>query len=385
MATLCGMKGIINSTNQIFGTKGVVEQKVLNSFVSDLAKEKWGKGEAIPSERELSESYGVSRVTMRRALSRLSERGLLERIQGKGTYVKRIPYPEEIPPSPLQSRRILFLVPALKENPVIATTMHALSEAAHDSGYQVNLCSVGRTPDSEHRYLQSLDHSGIGGICIWPHFAMNNVLSYAALKHKKVPFVLINLPSRELLTDYVTFDHEQGGYLQANNLIKLGHQRVAMIKPPCLAGDRRFAGFMRAFSEANLSFYPSLIHEVSIDEGSKCTGFEVGCLASKEFLSKQSRATAVVVDSESEALGVLQTARTMGLRVPEDVSLIAYGNASHGENPFLNLSTIDLPFEEMGKAAFRVLLERIENPDADIQQTCLPVSFVRGETISPVG
>ena len=79
--------------NQDLANTALLHKQVENALRQEIESGIWAVGDRIPSEAQLSEKYGVSRVTVRNAISRLVEDGLLVRLQGKGTFVSSHPIP----------------------------------------------------------------------------------------------------------------------------------------------------------------------------------------------------------------------------------------------------------------------------------------------------
>jgi DNA-binding LacI/PurR family transcriptional regulator len=197
-----------------------------------------------------------------------------------------------------------------------------------------------------------------------------------------VPIVLVdaNHPSLTSLNRVVT-DDVSGGRAATQHLIDLGHRRIGYISDPLespfkfTASYDRYQGYRQALEAAGIPFWPE--YHGWGEHGR----YEARRLATR-MLSPPERPTAIFAASDTQALGVLEAARDLNLRVPEDLSVVGYDDIEVAE--YLRLTTIRQLLFESGKRGVELLLEVLEN--APTQPVCetLPVELiVRGTTASP--
>ncbi len=197
-----------------------------------------------------------------------------------------------------------------------------------------------------------------------------------------VPIVLVdaNHPSLTSLNRVVT-DDASGGRAATQHLIDLGHRRIGYISDPLespfkfTASYDRYQGYRQALEAAGIPFWPE--YHGWGEHGR----YEARRLATR-MLSPPERPTAIFAASDTQALGVLEAARDLNLRVPEDLSVVGYDDIEVAE--YLRLTTIRQLLFESGKRGVELLLEVLEN--APTQPVCetLPVELiVRGTTASP--
>jgi LacI family transcriptional regulator len=147
-------------------------------------------------------------------------------------------------------------------------------------------------------------------------------------------------------------DDEGGGHLQARHLLGLGHRRIAMIELPegLIARRLRRQGVRRAFREAGLDVgaVPCRPGQVAGPEGTRMVAFE----AALDLLGAPDRPTALICSKDEYALQAYGVAARLGLRVPEDLSIIGFDDLrllSEVMRPAL--TTVRLPYYEMGRLA----------------------------------
>jgi DNA-binding LacI/PurR family transcriptional regulator len=202
------------------------------------------------------------------------------------------------------------------------------------------------------------------------------------LAQSAVPIVLVdaNHPSLTSLNRVVT-DDVSGGRAATQHLIDLGHRRIGYISDPLespfkfTASYDRYQGYRQALEAAGIPFRPE--YHGWGEHGR----YEARRLASR-MLSSPERPTAIFAASDTQALGVLEAARDLNLRVPEDLSVVGYDDIEVAE--YLRLTTIRQLLFESGKRGVELLLEVLANAPAQPVCETLPVELiVRGTTAPP--
>ncbi|MBN1318058.1 MAG: LacI family DNA-binding transcriptional regulator [Anaerolineales bacterium] len=197
-----------------------------------------------------------------------------------------------------------------------------------------------------------------------------------------VPIVLVdaNHPSLTLLSRIIV-DDVAGGHSAADHLIQLGHERLGFIgdlpdERFCFTSSLdRYQGFKDALDYAGIPINPDYIGL------GKHGRYEARRMA-HEILTLDRRPTGLFTASDTQAMGVLEAARDLGIRVPENLSVIGYDDIEIAE--FLELTTIRQMLFESGELGVKILLNLLENPSnkpvCDIQPTEL---VVRNTTAEP--
>jgi LacI family transcriptional regulator len=203
------------------------------------------------------------------------------------------------------------------------------------------------------------------------------------LSNNDVPIVLIDANHPDLnVLNRVIVDDVTGGRLATQHLIELGHKRIGYISDPLESPFRftasydRYQGYRQALAEAGLEFEPDL--HLWAEHGRS----QARALALK-MLSRPNRPTAIFAASDTQAMGILEAARTLNLHIPEDLSVVGYDDIELAE--FLNLTTVRQMLYESGRRGVKLLLELLEQePGGEPKCELLPVELVvRGTTASP--
>jgi DNA-binding LacI/PurR family transcriptional regulator len=183
-----------------------------------------------------------------------------------------------------------------------------------------------------------------------------------SIKESGMPTVLVD-GYNPMFTSLVV-NNIDGAYHAVSYLIKKGHRRIGFING-IVEGNFKFnqandrlIGVHRALNEAGLSFEPELVTAIA-------WGREDGKAAGLKLLNMKKPPTAIFVASDLQALGVLEAAKSLGITVPEQLSIMGYDGIELSE--LLELSTIQQPMFEMGTIAVNKLFELIKNPDKEAE------------------
>lgn len=182
--------------------------------------------------------------------------------------------------------------------------------------------------------------------------------SVQAFQAVGLPTVLVDAYDPRLTS--LVVDNIEGAYQAVKYLIDKGHRRIGFING-IIEGNFKFnqandrlIGLHRAFGEAGLQFDPELL---LTSEWERCKGRE----AALQLLSREVRPTAIFAASDVLAIGVLEAVKTLGIAVPDELSVMGYDGIELSE--LMELSTVQQPMQHMGELGMKKLLEHIAAPD----------------------
>ncbi|MBN1172131.1 MAG: substrate-binding domain-containing protein, partial [Micromonosporaceae bacterium] len=173
------------------------------------------------------------------------------------------------------------------------------------------------------------------------------------LQRRLIPFAVVDTDSAtDASVPTVGSNNWDGGLLATRHLLDLGHRRIAMISGPedILCSRARVAGFRFAHDEAGVAVDPELVRYGNFY---LTAGYECGM----QLLARPDRPTAIFAGSDMQAIGVFRAAQQLGLRIPEDLSVIGYDNLPVAAWTSPALTTINQPLRDMAGAATRMLLD----------------------------
>ncbi|GGF71587.1 LacI family DNA-binding transcriptional regulator [Alteromonas lipolytica] len=232
--------------------------------------------------------------------------------------------------------------------------------------YSVFFANSYAQAETELNRAQSFAQSGADGLLWFPGSQLNTISASAPL----LPVVVIDRDLPDF--DVVTPDHYDGGAQQAAHLLSLGHQRIGIISGP------RHSDNMQLRTDG-------AVHCI------KKSGGEVVWLAESDFsdtlsaeaqdlLDKQN-VTAVIAGNDGIALNIIRYAASIGLKVPQALSVIGFDDVDWCAIMTPPLTSIRMPLEEMAQEAMEMLFRRKDNPQASRKKCTVGVSLaIRGST-----
>jgi LacI family transcriptional regulator len=164
-------------------------------------------------------------------------------------------------------------------------------------------------------------------------------------------------------------DHEQGGRLQAEHLLTLGHKKFGIISGPKIADNMtlRVKGAIAAIAQSG-----QLMWECE-------SGFQALSAEAVRLLREQS-VTAIIAGDDLIAINICQELESLGLKVPEDVSVIGFDNISFSAVYKPSLSTIAIPLADMAKNAIEMLFDRIANSSTARCRSIVNVALIERQS-----
>jgi LacI family transcriptional regulator len=195
-----------------------------------------------------------------------------------------------------------------------------------------------------------------------------------------LPMVLVNRTAQDYPFSSVSVDNEQGVRAAVAHLISLGHTRIGHIAGPqdVSTGAARLRGYLEAMSSHGLA--------VNSGEVVYATGYTVedGLRCGRELLGATDDLTAVVAANDMLAVGCYGALDALGLRCPEDVSVIGFNDMPFVDRLHPPLSTVRFPHYQLGTEAARLLIERIESGEGNPVKILFlaPELIPRGSTVA---
>jgi LacI family transcriptional regulator len=199
------------------------------------------------------------------------------------------------------------------------------------------------------------------------------------LRSRSIPFVVIDTDGNTPASVPTVGSNNWSGAMAATrHLLELGHRRIAMIsgQQDVLCSQARVAGFRSAHDEANLVPDPELLRYGAFRA---LSGYEHGM----ELLGRPDRPTAVFAGSDIQAMGVLRAAWKLGLRVPDDVSVVGYDNLPQSLWSGPSLTTVDQQLQQMAGLATRMLIDLARGVDLATTRVDMASELIVRESTAP--
>lgn len=201
----------------------------------------------------------------------------------------------------------------------------------------------------------------------------------AMLRSRAIPFVIIDPagdPSPEVPS--VGSANWSGGLMATRHLIELGHRRIAAITGPedMMCSHARIDGFRSAMTAAGL---PIRADWIRFGDFHTAGGHEHG----RALLDGDDRPTAIFAGSDLQALGVLEAVRALGMRVPDDLSVVGYDDIPLAKWVSPRLTTIRQPLKRMAEEATKLVLQMAAAPLENVPRMDLATSLIVRESTAP--
>ncbi|MFC6086015.1 substrate-binding domain-containing protein [Sphaerisporangium aureirubrum] len=200
------------------------------------------------------------------------------------------------------------------------------------------------------------------------------------LRRRSIPLVLVDPtgePGHEVPS--VGAGNWSGGLMATRHLLELGHRRIAIITgPPHLLSARaRLDGYRAALDQAGVPVDPSLVSEAEFR-------FEDGITRALSLLALPEPPTAIFASNDRLAMGVYQAAARLGLRVPEDISVVGFDDLTPAQWVTPPLTTVRQPLREMGMAAASMVVALTRDEPLPHSRLILTTDLmVRGSAAAP--
>jgi LacI family transcriptional regulator len=267
------------------------------------------------------------------------------------------------------------------EHTDLAIAAKAMAECCNEAGFQIVLSLTEDDPKKEYAHLYALASARAAGIAIMP---TASPLRESIALLKRLPFVQLLRHSQALESDWFALDDEFGIYEATRHLIELGHRKVAYLggSEGLSTGGQRLRGYRRALGEADIAYDNRLIATIP----------PIGFDAHDAFrvLYEAARPTAIVLGAPRIAIGALEAIGDLGLRVPDDLSVIGFGDQAWMKGWGPGLSTIRMPARDLALACGSFLLRRIREKSRELQRLTdlcqtlhRPALVLRGSAAAP--
>lgn len=324
---------------------------------------------------DVAREAGVSAATVSRAISNPGQvRGeTLRRVQ---EVARRLGYVPDAKGRALVSGRthcVGVVVPTL-DSPIFSRALHAMQRALSGGGYQMLVASHEYDSQLEDLAIRNLLAQGVDGMILVG--AERAPGTWEALDAARLPVVLtwVAAPGR----DAVAVDNEKAGAMIADHLMDLGHRDFGVVMGSPKHNDRqaaRLAGVRSALTARGLALSDSRIVEAPIS----LTGGRIGF---STLFSLATPPSAIIGLIDILAIGVLIEAQARGLEVPSDLSVAGIDNLEIAEHTHPPMTTIGLPYGQMGRLAAERVLEQLSRRSQP-QATFLDVELVERRSTGP--
>lgn len=339
-------------------------------------------GDLVPSHVELMRRFDASERSVRWALDELRRQGKIVRRRGARTFVAEPRVAAKSgnavaqPAHMVDSSRTVVAI-ATPDHSLFDQAMKLLLEKAQSAELSI-LCHLLPGPGSATTWLPALPEEPLGYIV----FRGDALPLAERLQSEGHRVVLVGTPTVDVTPNVPTVhgDHDMGGYLACKHLIELGHRRIGHCGSPNATNSLRWQGHQRAIAEAarrGIEIQNSLVYQDDI------LSWKEKPIVGAAFFRSADAPTALTVWNDHEAVILMALLARLGLRVPDDISIVGYDNLPEGQVTHPALTTVDSSIDQQLQAAIN-LLTKPQMPTGPYQLVTLPILIPRESSAPPV-
>ncbi|MGJ8580955.1 MAG: LacI family DNA-binding transcriptional regulator [Psychromonas sp.] len=332
---------------------------------------------ADPTMKDVATAAGVASVTVSRYLNDpavVSDR-TKRKIDAAIKQLKYVPHAAARTLASKRSRMIGAVIPSL-DSSLFGRTIEVFQNQISAAGYNMMLASNNYNIEKEYEHITQMVSHGMDALILVGQSRDKHI--YELLQAKSIPYVLTWAVDDNFEHPCIGFDNQAAAGDITRYLLHLGHTKFAMISGFTENNDRalnRLIGVKAALEKQNLSLSDDNLLQSKF-------GIEEGREAFRLLMSRANKPTAIICGSEPFAYGVIFEAKNMGIKIPEEVSIVGFDDMALASNITPRLTTIRTPQEQMGMLAAKYLVSRLNGEDIPLPQP-LATELVVRESCAP--
>jgi DNA-binding LacI/PurR family transcriptional regulator len=333
----------------------------------------------VTSIKDVARDVEMSTATVSRALRGLQgvSEATRERVLESSRRLGYVPSPSAAGLASGHTRTVAVIVPRVTQW-FFAAIVQGAEEVLRERGYDLLLYNLAGDASARHRVFEtSLLTKRVDAVLVLSLKPSPDELDRLARLGRPVTIVGADMPGWAT----VRIDDQEAAAAATRHLVDLGHRRIGYIGGATegvldfTAPSARLTGYRCTLESAGLP----LLAELEADGEFTVAG---GLRAAQALLTIDDRPTAIFAASDEMAIGALRAARDLGLRIPEDVSVI--GIDDHEMASYFDLTTVSQPVHEQGRVAAAQVLAALTGGDWRPEQVILPTELlVRRTTAAP--
>lgn len=330
------------------------------------------------SLKSISKDLGLSTGTISRVLNGKAKAFRISDATVKlvTDYAKKVGYTPNMIAKGLQASKthsIGLLIPNIAD-PFFAAMAKHIEKAASKADYSIILVDAEESLEREQQQLRNMLSRSVDGIIVAP--VVSNYKHFSEITDKKIPMVFVDNYGRDVEVPHVVSDNFSGGFDATQALLEKGHKRIGILKGiidgvPLQERLRGYHAALKAFgiepdSELEQGGY------YSIEEGRKST---------MKLMKLKDPPTAIFATSCELGLGALSALKELGIKAPDQVSLVFFDNQPYLSYISPPITTVSQDYHTIGQKAVESILSLINNGFGQIENQIVPTKFIERESI----
>lgn len=328
----------------------------------------------VTSLKDIANELGVSKALVSMVLNnRGNEKGISAETQKKVLdLAKKLNYrPNQVARSlRLGNSKTIGLIIADISNIFYSAIAKSIEDKASQNGYSIIFVSSQENPKKEEEMINVLINKGVDGLILSTSFGDRNQMR--KLRDSNIPFVLIDRYVPGVKTNYVGSENYQGAFAMTEHLLSLGHTRIALlhVTPSHLTTmSQRISGYQDALRKNGHQVKNKWIREVP---NNNINEFMEEII--KELITKEKIDAIFFLNNKLTYAG-MEILKRLRIKIPYEISIVSFDDIDLFRFSYPTITSVSQDKEEIGRVAFDILLNQINDRQAKIQQISLPVKL----------
>lgn len=243
-------------------------------------------------------------------------------------------------------------------NPFYSSVILGIEETARSHGYNVFLCNSSQDSKLEEEYLKTIFEKQVRGVII--SSISKNKKKLKELIKLGLNVVALDQEINDKEVSRIEFDYHKGGYMATAYLIEKGHRNIAYVTSPLNRPSRK--GICQGYLDAMREFGLKPVVEEAQDEKvyNGIYEFDNGKRLTRKLLTSTQSPSAIFACNDMTAFGIINELVSLGISVPQEVSVMGFDGIEFGQMIAPALTTIKQPDYEMGMLACNMLIEMMK-------------------------
>ncbi|WP_175639478.1 GntR family transcriptional regulator [Metabacillus schmidteae] len=366
-------------------------EQIYDYIIEQVNKGFLNYGDRVPSEKELSDKFNVSRITSKKALDLLAQNLIIERIRGKGSFVSKRSNEEQeyelvntsISNESEKRYTVALVIPGFSDN-FGTTLVKAIERACTEKNANLIIRQTHGKIEEEEKAIKQLVNDSVDGLIIFPVHGENYNVELLKLSLKNFPLVLVDRYLKGIPASSVCTDNRLASEQITNYLFTLGHQNIGFISSSPIgtsAIEERIQGFQLAYSKQGIQLKQefmllSLLNSLDQEQDNESL-FKTNYEIIKKFIQSTPSITAFVACEYDWAILITKVLQDLGHQIPTDYSLVCFDSPTH---PFKRPDYTHIKQSEgdIANKAVDILYEHISLGKKDPKHIVIDFTFLEG-------
>lgn len=365
------------------GSSGPKYEQLRRQIVDQITSGRLRPGDALPTERWWAEQHKLARSTVRQALSSLERDGLIRRLQGKGTFVHEQARDRFNP-----GLAAFALVLPETQAGFYPSLQRSFDEAAANVHHQLLVCNTGNNVDRQGNIILQLMDKQVAGVALVPvTLPPTPAYQVRQLQKSGIPVVFCHRRVEGASAPLLAIPFLEIGRLVGRALVEQGHKRVAFFAPHQTAASQSYETGLRAgLADGKAQVLDDCVFFGSDNLVDPAEHESEISAALERMLKRPDRPTAIFASFDSLAELIYLMLERIGLRVPDDISIVGLGGVSRSTPMMRRMTSATVDEVQIARRAAE-LLERMRRHELDLDSNethIAEIGLSEGQTLGPV-